>query len=71
MFINQVKKYRSGKLENDPELWSGQVYTGEQGLEKGLVDEIGSIVKVMSSKYPDASLDFPVDEKRLLHRLLA
>lgn len=56
---------------NDPELWSGQIYTGEKGLEKGLVDEVGSMVKVLSSKYPEASLDFPVEEKKLLHRLIA
>lgn len=55
-----MKKYRSGKLANDPELWTGQVYTGEKSLEKGLVDEVGSMVKVLSGKYPDANLDFPV-----------
>jgi ClpP class serine protease len=58
-------------LVNDPEVWSGQIYTGEKGLEKGLVDEVGSMVKVLSSKYPDASLDFPGEEKNLLQRLLA
>lgn len=58
-FIAHVKKYRTTKLANDPELFSGQIYTGEQGLEKGLVDEVGSIVRVMESKYPDAKLDFP------------
>lgn len=42
-----MKKYRSTKLANDPEIFSGQVYTGENGLEKGLIDEVGSMVRVM------------------------
>lgn len=41
-FIEQVKKGRGDKLSNDPELFSGLVWTGEQALDKGLVDGLGS-----------------------------
>lgn len=41
-FIDQVKKGRGDKLVNDPDLFSGLVWTGEQALEKGLVDGLGS-----------------------------
>ncbi|QEQ98403.1 S49 family peptidase [Neptunomonas concharum] len=41
-FIDQVKKGRGDKLKEDPKLFSGLVWTGEQALEKGLVDGLGS-----------------------------
>ncbi len=41
-FINVVKKGRGDKLKNDPNLFSGYVWTGEQSLQLGLVDALGS-----------------------------
>lgn len=41
-FIDQVKKGRGDKLVDDPKLFSGLVWTGEQALELGLVDGLGS-----------------------------
>jgi len=41
-FIDQVKKGRGDRLANDPKLFSGLVWTGEQALELGLVDGLGS-----------------------------
>lgn len=42
-FIEQVKKGRGDRLvADDPELFSGLVWTGEQALEKGLIDGLGS-----------------------------
>jgi len=41
-FIDVVKKGRGNKLKNDPNLFSGYVWTGEQSLELGLVDALGS-----------------------------
>ena len=41
-FIGQVKKGRGDKLVDDPKLFSGLVWTGEQALELGLVDGLGS-----------------------------
>jgi protease-4 len=41
-FIDVVKKGRGDKLKDDPLLFSGYVWTGEQSLELGLVDKLGS-----------------------------
>ena len=40
--IDQVKKGRGDRLSDDPELFSGLVWTGEQAVQKGLVDGLGS-----------------------------
>lgn len=41
-FIDQVRKGRGDRLKDDPELFSGLVWTGEQAVELGLVDGLGS-----------------------------
>ncbi len=41
-FISQVKKGRGDKLVDDPQLFSGLIWTGEQALELGLIDGLGS-----------------------------
>jgi len=41
-FVAVVKKGRGDKLKDDPLLFSGYVWTGEQSLELGLVDKLGS-----------------------------
>ena len=41
-FISTVLKGRRDKLADDPDIFSGLFWTGERGLELGLVDEFGS-----------------------------
>ncbi|WP_036552039.1 S49 family peptidase [Neptunomonas japonica] len=41
-FINQVKKGRGDKLVEEPDLFTGLVWTGEQAVAKGLIDGLGS-----------------------------
>lgn len=41
-FIEQVKKGRGDRLADDPKLFSGLIWTGEQALKLGLVDGLGS-----------------------------
>lgn len=41
-FIEQVKKGRGDRLKGSQELFSGLIWTGEQALEKGLIDGLGS-----------------------------
>lgn len=41
-FINDVKAGRGDRLKNAPNLFSGLIWNGEQGIELGLVDELGS-----------------------------
>lgn len=42
-FIEVVKKGRGDRLLDDPEIFSGLVWTGEQAVAKGLVDGLGSV----------------------------
>ena len=41
-FISIVREGRGEKLSDDPLLFSGYVWTGEQSMDLGLVDELGS-----------------------------
>ncbi len=41
-FIDVVTAGRGDKLKDDPDLFSGYVWTGEQAITLGLVDELGS-----------------------------
>jgi len=41
-FIDTVKDGRGGRLKETPDLFSGLVWTGEQSMELGLIDGLGS-----------------------------
>ncbi len=41
-FIAQVKQGRGDRLQEDPKLFSGLIWSGEQALELGLIDGLGS-----------------------------
>jgi protease-4 len=41
-FIEVVREGRGDKLQDEPDLFSGYVWTGEQAMDLGLVDELGS-----------------------------
>ena len=41
-FVEQVRKGRGDRLKDDPKLYSGLVWSGEQALELGLIDGLGS-----------------------------
>src|SRR5690554_7505358 len=41
-FIEQVKKGRGDRLADNPDLFSGLVWSGEQALELGLIDGLAS-----------------------------
>jgi protease-4 len=41
-FIDAVKKGRGDRLKDDDRLYSGLIWTGEESLKLGLVDELGS-----------------------------
>ena len=45
-FIEQVKIGRGDRLQDDDEIFSGFIWTGEQALDKGLIDGMGSVRSV-------------------------
>jgi len=49
-FIDQVKKGRGERLKQDPALFSGLVWSGEQALELGLIDGLASSSQIAREK---------------------
>lgn len=42
-FIDVVQKGRGSRLVDDPEIFSGLIWSGEQAVTKGLIDGLGSV----------------------------
>lgn len=60
-FISQVKNGRGERLEDDGEIFTGLMWTGEQALEKGLVDGLASPTQVARDIIGEENLvDFTV-----------
>lgn len=72
-FIEAVKQGRGSRLKESPELFSGLVWTGAQGIELGLVDEIGDVRSVAKDVIKaEEVVDFTPRERlieRLSHRI--
>jgi protease-4 len=45
-FINAVKKGRGDRIKDDPKIYSGLIWTGEQSVKLGLVDGLASTSQV-------------------------
>ncbi len=72
-FIDVVKEGRGDRLNDDPAIFSGLVWTGEQAIDIGLVDALGSSSYVArevvgADKIIDYTYDKPVFE-RFVERL--
>lgn len=52
-FIEYVKSRRGDKLSESPELFTGEVFLGQKGVDEGLVDGIGHMVPVMKKRFGD------------------
>lgn len=50
-FIDTVKSRRGDRLAADPDLFTGEVWIGQSGVEKGLADGIGHLVPVMKARF--------------------
>jgi serine protease SohB len=53
VFIGMVKARRGAKLADNPDLFSGLFWSGEKGLELGLVDGIGDMMAELKKRYGD------------------
>lgn len=60
-FIDQVKQGRGDRLSDDPRIFSGLIWTGEQALELGLVDGLSSSSALARDKF---ELDKLIDYSR-------
>ncbi|SFS22210.1 S49 family peptidase [Yoonia litorea] len=52
-FIAQVKDRRGPKLSDDPDLFTGEVFIGQKGIDVGLADGIGHLAPVMKERFGD------------------
>jgi len=52
-FIDYVKSRRGTKLSDSPDLFTGEVYIGQKGVDEGLVDGIGHLAPVMKERFGD------------------
>jgi protease-4 len=72
-FTDAVKEGRGDRLADDPSIFSGLFWTGEQGLALGLVDDFGDMRQVAREVIgEDNIVDFTVEEdvwERLSQRL--
>lgn len=55
--MREIKKYRGNKIKDDGSIFSGDIFIGEEAKQRGLVDEVGSLISVLGEKHPEAKLD--------------
>ena len=53
IFIAYVKSRREALLDDDPAIFSGEVWIGRKAQDKGLIDGIGHLVPVMKAMHGD------------------
>jgi signal peptide peptidase SppA len=68
-FTEWVTQRRGDKLADDPDLFTGEVWTGARALELGLVDGLGSLREIVGKKFPGADISVAEPRKPLLARL--
>ena len=69
-FIDAVKTGRGDRLADDPDLYSGLVWTGEEGVALGLVDGLGSLRYVANELIGSDTLVDYTPRKRWLDQIL-
>lgn len=50
-FIDLVQSRRGGKLSDDEDLFSGQVFTGDEAVENGLADELADVYSKLRERF--------------------
>jgi len=71
-FITRVKEGRGERLADDPDIFSGLVWSGELAVEKGLIDELGSIYTLQAQLGVERTVNYtpePSPWERLERRL--
>jgi len=65
MFADWVRSRRGDRLAAGTDLFTGEVWTGAQAVELGLIDGLGTARGVLGERFPDAEL-VPVEGRRAL-----
>jgi serine protease SohB len=53
VFIDHVKSRRGARLGDNPDLFTGEIWLGEQAVAEGLVDGIGHLAPVLRARFGD------------------
>ncbi|SHH07654.1 serine protease SohB [Cognatiyoonia sediminum] len=53
IFIDHVKARRGDKLSDNPDLFTGEVFIGQKGVDQGLADGIEHLVPFMKAQFGD------------------
>lgn len=68
-FIDAVKQGRGARLKETPDMFSGLVWTGKEGLKLGLIDDFGNATMVAKDIIGAEKLVNFTQQERLLDRL--
>jgi signal peptide peptidase SppA len=68
-FVAWVKERRGDRLNDGDDLFTGEVWTGAKAKELGLVDGVGNLRAVLTSRFPEAELTVAEPKRPLLARL--
>ncbi|MBB4906806.1 S49 family peptidase [Actinophytocola algeriensis] len=68
-FVSWVKDRRGDRLNDGEDLFTGEVWTGVRAKEMGLVDGVGNLRAVLTSRFPEAELVVAEPKRPLLARL--
>lgn len=68
-FVGWVRKRRGDRLNEEDDLFTGEVWTGAKAVELGLIDGVGNLRKVIAERYPDAEISVAEPKRPLLARL--
>ena len=52
-FITHVKTRRDAKLADNPDLFTGEIWVGQNAVDVGLADHVGHLVPTMKEKFGD------------------
>ena len=50
-FIDHVKSRREAKLADNPDLFTGEIWVGENAVTQGLADDVGHMVPVLQARF--------------------
>lgn len=68
-FIKSVKEGRGDRLKNDPDLFSGLIWTGGQSIELGLADDEGDVWSVAKDVIGAENIVDFTPQQKLIERL--
>ncbi|AEF38532.1 S49 family peptidase [Hoyosella subflava] len=69
LFRQWVLERRGSQLQQDGDLFNGDVWLGREALQRGLIDGVGSLREIAAKKFPHAEVEFVAPKKPFFARL--